>query len=147
MIDYEYRAGTLVGDPELRFTPNTGTTCLTLRLGQSNSRYNEEAGRWERVKEHYFDVVVWPIRRGESSVDLPTIANDALRRGDRVVVFGRFETRKYVNKRGDDVYVTEFVASGVFPDMLNATRRGEEASGATPAQAGSGAPWEQGGAA
>ncbi|MBC3178124.1 single-stranded DNA-binding protein [Corynebacterium lujinxingii] len=129
MIDFEYRAGTLVSPPEIRFTPNTGTTCLTLRLGQSNSRYNDEAGRWERVKEHYFDVVVWPIRRGETTIDLPTIAEAVLEKGSRVVVRGRFETRKWVNKRGDDVYSTEFVADSVFVDALSL---GEQAAGGDP---------------
>ena len=127
MIDYEYRAGVLVSPPEIRFTPNTGTTCLTMRLGQSNSRYNDESGRWERVKEHYFDVVVWPLRRGDSTVDLPTIAEAVLQKGSRVVVRGRFETRKWVNKKGDDVYSTEFVADAVFPDVLSLSEQGRVA--------------------
>lgn len=115
MIDVEYRAGVLVSDPELRFTPNTGTTCLVLRLGQSHSRLNEETGNWERVKSHYFDAVVWPNRRVE---DLPSVADSVLRRGMEVVLRGRFETRKWVNKRGDDVYSTEFVADRVFADVV-----------------------------
>ena len=140
MIDYEYRAGVLVSPPEIRFTPNTGTTCLTLRLGQSNSRYNDEAGRWERVKEHYFDVVVWPLRRGDSTVDLPTIAEAVLQRGSRVVVRGRFETRKWVNKKGDDVYSTEFVADAVFPDVLSLSEQGRVAAPDGGGPAGSSAP-------
>lgn len=119
MIDYEYRSGALVQDPELRFTPNSGTTCLNLRLGQSASRYNDQTGQWERTREHYFDVVVWPQRRGDQTIDLPTLANKVLRRGMTVVVRGQFHTRKYVNKRGDDVYATEFVADRIFVDVLD----------------------------
>lgn len=119
MIDYEYRAGAIVQDPELRFTPNSGTSCLNLRLGQSASRYNDQSGQWERTKEHYFDVVVWPQRRGDQTIDLPTLANNLLRRGMNVAVRGQFQTRKYVNKRGDDVYVTEFVADRIHIDVTD----------------------------
>lgn len=144
MIDYEYRAGTLVQDPDLRFTPNTGTTCLTMRLGQSISRFNESSGRWERTKEHYFDVVVWPQRRGETQIDVPTLVHPLLRRGMGVVVRGRFETRKYVNKRGDDVYSTEFVAERVYIDALELAPE-EEASGAPAAPGDEEPPWLRGG--
>lgn len=117
MIDVEYRAGALVAEPVLRFTPGRGTACLSLRLGQSSSRLNEETGQWERAKEHYFDAVIWPTRRDP---ELPSVANAALRRGMQVVLRGRFETRKWVNKRGDDVYSTEFVADRVFVDVEDA---------------------------
>lgn len=119
MIDQVLVRGALVADPELRFTPRAGTTCLSMRLGQSASRWDQDNGRWVKTREHYFDAVVWPVKRGDQTVDLPTmLSKGILSKGQVVVLHGSWQTRKWTNKRGDDVWATEFVADAVYPDAM-----------------------------
>lgn len=119
MIDYEYRSGGLTHDPELRFTGN-GTPVLPLRLAQSASKYNEETREWETKAAHYFTVVVWPQKKGEHTIDLPTYLAQVLTRGSQVIVKGQFKTRSYETKDGEERTVTEFVASQVALDAAEA---------------------------
>ncbi len=115
MIDYEYRAGGITQEPELRHT-NNGTPVLRLRLGQSAHAYNEETRQWEKRAAHYFTVIVWPQRRGENTIDLPTILADTLTVGSQVVVKGQFKTRSYSDQDGRERTATEFTASEVYLD-------------------------------
>ena len=138
MIDYEYREGIVVSAPETRFTPNEGRVCCVLRLGQADHR-KDETGNFQRVRNHYFTVKIWPLHYETCDTPLPSLVADTVRKGDKVVVRGKFETRSYVDKRGDDRQVTEFVANAVYLNVASPSLDGARAGAGGD---GDNAPWE-----
>lgn len=137
MIDYEYRTGGVTQEPELRHT-NNGTPVLRLRLAQSSHTYNEETRDWDRTAAHYFSVIVWPQRRGDRTIDLPTFLADTLQVGQKVAVKGQYKTRSYTDKEGRDRNLTEFIASEVYLDAATMAEQADEGSAPQQSQAGFG---------
>ncbi|MCC5812489.1 MAG: single-stranded DNA-binding protein [Ectothiorhodospiraceae bacterium] len=93
--------GNLGKDPEVRYMPSGGavTNCTvatsdTWRDKQSNEM--QERTEWHRVV--FFN-------------RLAEIAGEYLRKGSKVYIEGRLQTRKWQNKEGQDVYTTEIVAN------------------------------------
>ena len=92
--------GNLGKDPETRYLPSGGAvTNLTLATSDSwkdkATGENQERTEWHRVV--FFN-------------RLAEIAGEYLKKGSKVYVEGRLQTRKY-EKDGVDVYTTEIVAS------------------------------------
>lgn len=135
MIDRCYVAGRIVQPPELRYTVS-GTPVLKIRCAQSASRFDDATQKWVRLREHFFDVVVWPAgKNGE--INAPAALNGGLKQGDEIVVHGEWNTREYKAKDGYPRSVTEFVARQVYLDALTALSGVDEAP---PQDAGS-PPW------
>jgi single-strand DNA-binding protein len=89
--------GRLTKDPELRFTPGTGSAVTTLTLAVD--RYNTKTGQKEA---DFIPVVIWG-KQAES------VAN-YLSKGSQAAISGRIQTRSYDAKDGTKRYVTEVVA-------------------------------------
>ena len=89
--------GRLTKDPELRFTPGTGSAVTTLTLAVD--RYNTKTGQREA---DFIPVVIWG-KQAES------VAN-YLSKGSQAAISGRIQTRSYDAKDGTKRYVTEVVA-------------------------------------
>lgn len=89
--------GRLTKDPELRYTPGTGTAVSTVTLAVD--RYNSKT----QQKEADFIPVVVYGKQAES------LAN-YLSKGSPAAVSGRIQTRSYDAKDGTKRYVTEVVA-------------------------------------
>ena len=92
--------GNLGKDPETRYLPSGGAvTNLTLATSDSwkdkATGENQERTEWHRVV--FFN-------------RLAEIAGEYLKKGSKVYIEGRLQTRKY-EKDGVDVYTTEIVAS------------------------------------
>ena len=106
--------GNLGRDPEMRYTP-TGKPVTAFSLAVNRSWSTAEGERREDAE--WFNIVAW----GE----LAERCNKYLRKGERVYVEGRLQTRNYEDKEGKKVYITEVVAE----DVLLLGGRGGEAGG------------------
>lgn len=89
--------GRLTKDPELRYTPGTGTAVSTVTLAVD--RYNSKT---QQMEADFIPVVVYG-KQAES------LAN-YLSKGSPAAVSGRIQTRSYDAKDGTKRYVTEVVA-------------------------------------
>ena len=96
--------GNLGADPEMRYNPN-GSAMTTFSVATSRSwKKNEE---WVEETE-WHNIVVWGDRAERAA--------ERLRKGNRVYVEGRLQTRSWQDEKYPDVkrYKTEIVADQVF---------------------------------
>lgn len=93
--------GNLGADPEVKYTAN-GSAVTNIRVATAEAWKDKQTGEMqERTEWHR---VVFFSRLAE-------IAGEYLRKGSKVYVEGRIQTRKWQNKDGQDVYTTEIVAN------------------------------------
>jgi single-strand DNA-binding protein len=93
--------GNLGNDPEIRYMPSGGAVAnLSIATSETwkdkNSGEQQERTEWHRV--------VMFGRLGE-------IAGEYLRKGSKVYIEGRLQTRKWQDNNGQDRYTTEIVAN------------------------------------
>src|SRR6266849_983112 len=92
--------GNLGKDPEVKYTPS-GTPVAKLTLA-TNERFKDKGGEWQDRTE-WHNVVVWQR--------LAEIAGEYLKKGSKVYIEGRLQTRSWDDKQtGEKKYVTEVVA-------------------------------------
>ncbi len=114
--------GNLTRDPEVRNTPN-GTPVASFSVA-TNSYWMDQSGqRQEKVEFH--NVVAW--RR------LAEICGQYLRKGSKVYIEGRMQTRDWMGQDNVKRYRTEIVVD----NMIMLDRAG---AGAAPARSGGDAP-------
>lgn len=102
--------GNLTRDPELRYTPSNQSVASFAVA--TNRRYKDQAGNWVDSPPEYHDIVVWAA--------LGERCNQVLKKGDRVFVSGRLQTRSWEKPDGSKGYKTEIVADTVIgPDQVN----------------------------
>lgn len=89
--------GRLTKDPELKYTPGTGTAVTTLTLAVDN--YNSKSG--ERTAD-FIPVVIWG-KQAENTAQY-------MSKGSQIAISGRISVRTYDAKDGTKRYVTEVVA-------------------------------------
>ncbi len=92
--------GRLTKDPELKFTPGSGTAVTTLTLAV-NRRFKKEG----QPEADFIPIVVWG-KQAESTANY-------MSKGKLLSVAGRIETRSYEAKDGTRRYVTEVIADEV----------------------------------
>ena len=93
--------GNLGVDPEVRYMPSGGAVA-NVRLATSESWKDKQTGeQQERTEWHR---VTFYGRLAE-------IAGEYLRKGSKIYVEGRLQTRKWQDKDGQDRYTTEIVAN------------------------------------
>ncbi|XQU08828.1 single-stranded DNA-binding protein [Halomonas sp. LY9] len=111
--------GNLGQDPEVRFTPS-GTAVANLNLATSDTWMDRQSGqRQERTEWHR---VVLFNKTAE-------IAQQYLKKGSKVYIEGRLQTRKWQDQNGQDRYSTEIVANDM--QMLDG-RTGDFQGGGAP---------------
>ncbi|WP_275288006.1 single-stranded DNA-binding protein [Halomonas elongata] len=121
--------GNLGQDPEVRFTPS-GTAVANLNLATTDTWTDRQSGqRQERTEWHR--VVMFN--------KLAEISQQYLRKGSKLYVEGRLQTRKWQDQNGQDRYSTEIVAN----DMQMLDSRGGDAGGAPQGGFGGGQPQPQ----
>ncbi len=126
--------GNLGQDPEVRYMPNGGavanvTIATTESWKDKNTGEPQERTEWHRVVFY---------RR------LAEIAGEYLKKGSKVYVEGRLQTRKWQDRDGNDRYTTEIIANEM--QMLDSRGGGnfgggggqKQAPAAEPAPAGAG---------
>jgi single-strand DNA-binding protein len=107
--------GNLGRDPEIRYSPtDTGFGNLSVATAE---RRKDKNGEWQDHTEWHRVVVLGK---------LADVARDYLKKGSKVYIEGRLQTRKYTDKIGMEIYQTEVVATELL--MLNGK---DEASHAT----------------
>ena len=124
--------GNLGQDPEVRFTPS-GTAVANLNLATSDTWMDRQSGqRQERTEWHR--IVAWGR--------LAEICNQYLKKGSKVYIEGRLQTRSWEGQDGQKRYTTEIVAGEM--QMLDSREDTGGYQQQQPAAAPSGQP--QGGA-
>jgi single-strand DNA-binding protein len=93
--------GNLGRDPEIRYSAS-GTAMGNLSIATTEGRKNRETGQWEDHTEWHRVVVLG--RTAE-------VAGEYLRKGSKVYIEGRLQTRKWQDKDGQDRYTTEILAN------------------------------------
>jgi single-strand DNA-binding protein len=94
--------GNLGRDPEMRYTPNgQAVTQFTVAV---NRNFRGQDGEWQEETE-WFRVVAWG-QTGER-------AAENLRKGGKVYVEGRIQTRQWEDQSGQKRYTTELIADRV----------------------------------
>ncbi|RWR30497.1 single-stranded DNA-binding protein [Sinirhodobacter populi] len=92
--------GNLGRDPEVRSFPNGGKV-VNLRIATSESWRDKQTGdRRERTEWHSVAIL---------NDGLAKIAEQYLRKGSKIYIEGRLETRKWQDQSGNDRYTTEVV--------------------------------------
>jgi single-strand DNA-binding protein len=94
--------GNLGRDPEMRYTPNgQAVTQFTVAV---NRNYRDSNNEWKEETE-WFRVVAWgPLAERTA---------ENLRKGRKVYVEGRLQTRSWEDKDGQKRYTTELIANTV----------------------------------
>ena len=96
--------GNLGNDPETRFFPDGGAV-TNASLATSETWKDKQTGQpqekteWHRV-----------VFRDRGNYRLGQIAGEYLKKGSKVYVEGRLQTRKWQDKEGKDRYTTEIIA-------------------------------------
>lgn len=93
--------GNLGNDPEVRYGSN-GAAIANLSVATSDSWKDKNTG--EQVEKTEWHRVVMFNRLGE-------IAGEYLRKGSKVYIEGKLQTRKWQDQSGQDKYTTEIVAN------------------------------------
>lgn len=92
--------GNLGKDPEMKYTTN-GTAVANFSLATSESWKDDSGQKQERTEWH--NIVVWR--------KLAEVCAEYLKKGSRVYLEGKIQTRSYDDKNGVKRYVTEIVMS------------------------------------
>jgi single-strand DNA-binding protein len=107
--------GNLGKDPEIKYTPQ-GTPVAKITIA-TNERFKDKGGEWQDRTE-WHNVVLWQR--------LAEIAGEYLKKGGKVYIEGRLQTRSWDDKQtGQKKYMTEIVAS----DLILLGGRGEAGGG------------------
>lgn len=106
--------GNLGQDPEVRFMPN-GNPVANLRIATSDSWMDKQSGqRQERTEWH--TVVAFN--------KLAEIIQQYVKKGSKIYIEGRLQTRKWQGQDGQDRYSTEIVANDM--QMLDSRQGGQQ---------------------
>lgn len=109
--------GNLGQDPEVRFTPS-GTAVANVSLATSDTWTDKQSGqRQERTEWHR--VVMFN--------KLAEITQQYLKKGSKLYVEGRLQTRKWQDQNGQDKYSTEIVANNM--EMLDSRSDSQQQGG------------------
>lgn len=121
--------GNITRDPEMR-TTTSGQQVLTLGVA-TNERWKDKASGESKERTEFHNVVVWG--------DLADEVNRSIKKGNRVYVTGRVQTRSWETKTGSKRTTTEIIADSVCllgvssPEATDAVNRSSEGAQSTQA--------------
>ena len=107
--------GNLGADPEVRYTPD-GAPVANFNLATSES-WNDRTSGEKQERTEWHRLVVWR--------KLAEIAGQYLKKGSRIYVEGKLQTRSWEDQSGQKRYTTEVVVN----DMQMLDSRGEGGGG------------------
>ena len=114
--------GNLGKDPEVKYTPS-GTAVANLALA-TEERTKDKSGEWQ-AKVEWHNVVLWSR--------LAEIAGEYLKKGGKVYIEGRLQTRSWDDKTsGQKKYMTEVVGQELV--LLGDVRKADVSSTPAPQQ-------------
>ncbi len=112
--------GNLGKDPELRYTPS-GVAVATFSVATNESWKDQDGNLQERTEWH--NIVAWR--------KLAEICGEYLKKGKKVFIEGRIQTRSYDDKNtGAKKYITEIVADNLI--MLDGRGNASEGPSSSP---------------
>jgi len=116
--------GNLGRDPEVRYTPS-GVAVATFTVATNESWKDQDGNTQERTEWH--NIVAWR--------KLAEICGEWLKKGKKVYIEGRLQTRSYDDKNtGTKRYMTEIVADNlIMLDSRGGAGGGESQPGPSPA--------------
>jgi single-strand DNA-binding protein len=114
--------GNVTKDPSLRYTGSGAPVC-SFSVAVNERRKNQATGQWEDGDTTFFEVSCFDSLAENVAESIP--------KGTRVVVSGRFRTRKWEGRDGTDRLSVEVVADEVGPSLRWATANVER-SGRAP---------------
>ncbi len=91
--------GNLGQDPEVRYMPN-GNSVANISIATSDSWKDKSTGQ-QQERTEWHRVVLFG--------KLSEIAGEYLRKGSKVYIEGRLQTRKWTDQQGQEKYTTEIV--------------------------------------
>lgn len=113
--------GNVGKEPELKYTTNGVAVCTT-SLATSESWKDESGAKQEKTEWH--NLVAWR-KTGE-------IIAEYVKKGDKLYVEGKIQTRSYEDKNGVKRYITEIVVSDI--TMLGGVMQEQSQASAPQAQ-------------
>lgn len=112
--------GNLGADPEVRTFQNGGKVA-NLRIATSETWKDRNTGE-RREKTEWHSVAIF-------SEGLVRVAEQYLRKGSKVYIEGKLQTRKWQDQSGQDRYSTEVVLQGIGSTLTMLDSRGEGGGG------------------
>lgn len=107
--------GNLGRDPEVK-TLNSGAKLVNLRIATSESWRDKETGE-RKEKTEWHNVTIW-------NEGLVKVAEQYLKKGSKVYIEGKLQTRKY-EKDGHDHYSTDVVLQGFGSTLIMLDGKGD----------------------
>ena len=108
--------GNLGADPEVKQFQNGGQVC-NLRIATSET-WRDKASGERKEKTEWHTVAIF-------SEGLVKVAQNYLKKGSKVYLEGKLQTRKWQDKDGNDRYTTEIVLQGFDATLVMLDGRGE----------------------
>jgi single-strand DNA-binding protein len=127
--------GNLGADPEVRSFQNGGKVC-NLRIATSETWKDRQSGE-RKEKTEWHTVAIF-------SEGLVGVAESYLRKGSKVYIEGKLQTRKWQDQSGNDRYSTEVVLQG--PGAVMTMLDGAPGGGGGGNRGGGGGDYGRGGA-
>ena len=112
--------GSLGADPEFRSFQNGGRVC-NFRVACSESWKDKSTGE-RKEKTEWVSVAVF-------NEGLIGLIERYLRKGSKVFVEGKFQTRKWQDQGGNDRYTTEVVVQGFGGNVLKLDKKDSDSGG------------------
>ncbi|QBS44927.1 single-stranded DNA-binding protein [Nocardia sp. CS682] len=106
--------GNVTEDPEHRFT-RSGKSVTTISVAQNARIFDRQANEWKNGDVVFMRCVIWE--------DLAENVVDSLRRGMRVIVYGKLKQRSYDTAEGEKRQVTELIVDSIGPDLRYAVAK------------------------
>ena len=125
--------GNLGADPEVRSFQNGGKVC-NLRIATSENWKDRNTGE-RKEKTEWHTVAIF-------SEGLVGVAEQYLRKGSKVYIEGKLQTRKWQDQSGNDRYSTEVVLQG--PGAVMTMLDGAPGGGGQRGGGGGGGDWNRG---
>lgn len=104
--------GTLVGDPEVRYT-TSGTPVANFTVATNPRVFHKDSGEWRNGEPIFLRCALW--REPAEHV------TNCLSKGDRVIVHGRLQQRQYETQNGDKRTVYELLVDEIGASLRYAT--------------------------
>lgn len=112
--------GNLGADPEVRSFQNGGKVC-NLRIATSETWKDKNTGE-RREKTEWTSVAIF-------QEGLVRVAEQYLRKGSKVYIEGKLQTRKWQDQSGQDRYTTEVVLQGLGGNLTMLDGRNDSSGG------------------